>query len=87
MKNIGLICICSMSFLGLYSSTSADSSNGYTTAANVYTGSSSRSWFGGGVDYVLAEWRKEDKLSKEKGLSSSSLDTSKNSVEPIPIAQ
>jgi len=34
-------------------------SNGYTTAANVYTGSSSRTWYGGGVAYVLAEWKKE----------------------------
>ncbi len=37
----------------------ADSNNGYTTAANVYTGSSSRTWYGGGVAHVLSQWRKE----------------------------
>jgi hypothetical protein len=37
----------------------ADSNNGYTTAANVYSGSSSRGWYGGGVAHVLAEWKKE----------------------------
>jgi hypothetical protein len=37
----------------------ADSNNGYTTAANVYSGSSSRTWFGAGVAHVLAEWKKE----------------------------
>lgn len=37
----------------------AGSNNGYTTAANVYTGSSSRTWFGAGVEHVLAEWKKE----------------------------
>ncbi len=37
----------------------AGSNNGYTTAANVYTGSSSRTWYGGGVAFVLSEWKKE----------------------------
>jgi hypothetical protein len=37
----------------------AGSNNGYTTAANVYTGSSSQTWYGGGVVFVLAEWKKE----------------------------
>jgi outer membrane biosynthesis protein TonB len=37
----------------------AGSNNGYTTGANLYTGSTSRTWYGGGVDYVLGEWRKE----------------------------
>lgn len=37
----------------------AGSNNGYTTAANVYSGSSSRGWYGGGVAHVLAEWKKE----------------------------
>ncbi len=37
----------------------AGSNNGYTSAANVYTGSSSRTWFGAGVAHVLAEWKKE----------------------------
>ncbi len=37
----------------------AGSNNGYTTAANVYTGSSSQTWYGGGVAFVLAEWKKE----------------------------
>lgn len=38
----------------------AGSNNGYTTAANVYTGSSSQTWYGGGVAFVLAKWRKEE---------------------------
>lgn len=33
----------------------AGSNNGYTTAANVYSGSSSRGWYGGGIAHVLAE--------------------------------
>jgi len=37
----------------------AGSNNGYTTAANVYSASSSRGWYGGGVAHVLAEWKKE----------------------------
>lgn len=37
----------------------AGSNNGYTTAANVYSVSSSRGWYGGGVAHVLAEWKKE----------------------------
>lgn len=37
----------------------ANSNHGYTTAANVYSGSSSRGWYGGGVNYVLTQWRME----------------------------
>ncbi len=37
----------------------AGSNNGYTTATNVYSGSSSLGWYGGGVKYWLAEWKKE----------------------------
>jgi len=37
----------------------AGSNNGYTTAANVYSGSSSRGWYGGGVAHVLAGWKAE----------------------------
>ena len=42
----------------------AGSNNGYTSAANVYTGSSSRTWFGAGGAHVLAEWKKERAISK-----------------------
>ena len=42
----------------------AGSNNGYTTAANVYTGSSSRTWYGGGVAFVLAEWKNERAMAK-----------------------
>ncbi len=60
--NILLIITLSLST----SVTVAGSNNGYTTAANIYLGSSSRGWYGGGVAYRLAEWRKEaDKLSNE----------------------
>lgn len=41
------------------SQVSAGSNNGYTSAANVYTGSASRTWFGAGVAHVLAEWKNE----------------------------
>lgn len=37
----------------------AGSNNGYTTAANVYSGSSSQGWYGGGVQYWLAKWQQE----------------------------
>ncbi len=37
----------------------AGPNNGYTTAANVYSGSSSRGWYGGGVAHVLAGWKAE----------------------------
>lgn len=37
----------------------AGANNGYTTAANVYTGSSSRSWFGGGTAWAISQWKAE----------------------------
>jgi hypothetical protein len=37
----------------------AGSNNGYTTAANVYSGSSSQGWYGGGVQYWLEKWQQE----------------------------
>lgn len=41
----------------------AGSNNGYTTAANVYSGSSSRGWYGGGVAHTLAGWKnKQEKV-------------------------
>lgn len=54
----------SLFFLICAHTVSAGSNNGYTSAANVYTGSSSRTWYGGGVAHVLAEWRKERELAK-----------------------
>lgn len=64
MKKEVLTFMSCVALLASFSSTKAGSNNGYTSAANVYSGSSSHSWFGGGVDYVLSEWRKEkeDKL-------------------------
>ncbi len=38
---------------------SATAANGYTTGANVYTGSASRSWFGGGTAYAIEQWKAE----------------------------
>ncbi|MGV6817389.1 MAG: hypothetical protein ACWA44_09020 [Thiotrichales bacterium] len=37
----------------------ASPNNGYTTAANVYSGSASRSWFGGGTAYAISQWKAE----------------------------
>ncbi len=48
-----------LSSLLITPTTHAGSNNGYTTAANVYTGSSSRSWFGGGTAYAIAQWKAE----------------------------
>ncbi|MEB8430679.1 hypothetical protein OO007_00435 [Cocleimonas sp. KMM 6892] len=53
-------------FLASSSLSVAGSNNGYTSAANVYTGSSSRTWYGGGVAFVLSEWKKEKEVSVEK---------------------
>jgi len=64
MKN-SLINTVLISFLLTVSNLAiAGSNNGYTTAANVYTGSSSRTWYGGGVAFVLAEWKKERAMAK-----------------------
>ena len=62
-KNISITCliICLSSF----TPANADSNNGYTSGANVYTGSSSRGWYGGGVAYRLAEWRKKEDVAEE----------------------
>lgn len=64
MKKNGLIFMCYISLLACFSSSHAGSNNGYTSAANVYSGSSSHSWFGGGVEYVLAKWKEEAKQAK-----------------------
>ncbi len=49
-----------------FNAASANTNSGYTTAANVYSGSSSHSWFGGGVEHVLAQWRMEKDVPAEK---------------------
>jgi hypothetical protein len=54
-----------ISLLASFSHVIADSNNGYTTAANIYSGSSSRGWYGGGVAYQLAEWRKKEDVITE----------------------
>jgi len=51
--------------LSSFTPANADSNNGYTSGANVYTGSSSRGWYGGGVAYRLAEWRKKEDVAEE----------------------
>ncbi len=60
MKNRLLKIVLTTSFVLGSGLVIAGSNNGYTTAANVYTGSSSRTWFGAGVSHVLAEWKKEN---------------------------
>ncbi len=59
MKNSLIKTLLITSFLMGSSLAIAGSNNGYTSAANVYSGSSSRTWFGAGVAHVLAEWKKE----------------------------
>ncbi len=60
MKNnvINTLLISSL-LLASSSTLLAGSNNGYTTAANVYSGSSSQGWYGGGVQYWLAKWQQE----------------------------
>jgi hypothetical protein len=64
MKNSLIKTLLVTSFLIGSSLAIAGSNNGYTSAANVYTGSSSRTWFGAGVAHVLAEWKKERAMPK-----------------------
>jgi len=64
MKNSLIKTLLITSFLIGSSLAIAGSNNGYTTAANVYSGSSSRTWFGAGVAHVLAEWKKERTMPK-----------------------
>ena len=56
---------CLIICLSSFGSVNAGSNNGYTTAANVYSGSSSLGWYGGGVAYRLAEWRKKEDVAEE----------------------
>ncbi len=60
-----LLNTCLIISLASFSSTHARSNNGYTTGANLYTGSSSRGWYGGGVAYQLAEWRKKEDVAEK----------------------
>ena len=62
-KNIAIVFL--LFCLSSHTSANAASNNGYTTGANVYTVSSSRGWYGGGVAYRLAEWRKEADVATE----------------------
>ena len=55
-KTLGITTIL---FLSSLPALHAGSNNGYTTAANVYSGSASRSWFGGGTAYAIAQWKAE----------------------------
>jgi len=59
MKKILFTMLGSLALLFTSGSVNAGSNNGYTTAANVYSGSSSRTWYGGGVQHALALWRME----------------------------
>lgn len=65
MKNKLIKILLISTFLAGSGMAAAGSNNGYTTAANVYTGSSSRTWYGGGVAFVLAEWKKETKTTEK----------------------
>lgn len=64
MKNSLIKTLLITSFLIGSNLAIAGSNNGYTSAANVYTGSSSRTWFGTGVAHVLAKWKKERAIPK-----------------------
>ncbi len=55
-KTLGITTII---FISSLPALHAGSNNGYTTAANVYSGSASRSWFGGGTAYAIAQWKAE----------------------------
>lgn len=66
----------------------ASPNNGYTTAANVYSGSASRSWFGGGTAYAIAQWKSEREASSiiqpqnEPSVTEQSTTNSAESVGP-----
>lgn len=75
MKNQVIKALSLLTLLAVaFTTASAGSNNGYTTAANVYSGSSSRSWFGGGVEHVLAQWRMEKDVPTGKEAISESTD-------------
>lgn len=82
MKKHVLIFMSCLALLSSFSSVNAGPNNGYTSAANVYSGSSSHSWFGGGVDYVLGEWRKE----KEDKIKAAEVPVIKEVIVPVEQA-
>ena len=91
MMKKSLLNTCLIIGLVSFSFANAGSNNGYTTGANLYTGSSSRGWYGGGVAYRLAEWRKEKDIAEETDntVSTTTEDTATavdNMTEQAPIS-
>ncbi len=85
MKKHILKTLCLQALLFTSIGVNAGSNNGYTTAANVYSGSSSRTWYGGGVQHVLAEWRKEaDASAEQESVVEEAEAVSSEEVAPAP---
>ncbi len=76
-KTLGIIAVL---FLSTLPALHAGSNNGYTTAANVYSGSASRSWFGGGTAYAIAQWKAE-RAAASASTTHSATATSDNAAE------
>ena len=63
----------------------AGPNNGYTTAANVYSGSSSRGWYGGGVAHVLAGWKAEADAKSKPAAVTEPVSAEPTKEAPAPV--
>jgi hypothetical protein len=83
MKKILFTMLVSLALLFTSAGVNAGSNNGYTTAANVYSGSSSRTWYGGGVQHALALWRMEaDVAAKKEAVIDDAIPASSDEATP-----